>query len=400
MQTNNQYEMLKRCSQNKNLSEWNDWRKKNPGKDINLGGYNFEGLFLKNANFIKARVYDKSTDVHIDYTGEVNLEGANFKSANLENVWFGHAVLKESVFWYANARGADFSNADLEEANLSVANLQKCRFSDAILKNSRITSSHLEGANFINATLVGCGVRASVCDNATSFYGIKINKFSTKCYFTDFSATFLGSVRIDSGTRQLLEYNIRRMNWEDWYKKHKRLKWLARPLWWMSDYGISTWRIMLTFLVLAAAFALVYYVFGTIDYYLLDVKDYPGIVSNLFVLEDNPVTVTSKLVGDGFIEQQKIDLTPVPTILVPFRAVYFSIVTMTTLGFGDMYANAHRFWRGLLGHTLLGFQVILGYLLLGALVTRLNILFIASGPAGEFAKDKKERNKNHESNAG
>ena len=81
---------------------------------------------------------------------------------------------------------------------------------------------------------------------------------------------------------------------------------------------------------------------------------------------------------------------------VPFRALYFSIVTMTTLGFGDMYANVatefdYRYAniRCVCGHLLLVIQVTLGYVLLGALVTRFAVLFTAGGPAGKFA-DKKE----------
>ena len=61
------------------------------------------------------------------------------------------------------------------------------------------------------------------------------------------------------------------------------------------------------------------------------------------------------------------------------------------LGFGDMYANAQSLVRGLFGHTLLAFQVILGYVLLGALITRFAVLFTAGGPAGKFADDKRQK---------
>jgi hypothetical protein len=42
---------------------------------------------------------------------------------------------------------------------------------------------------------------------------------------------------------------------------------------------------------------------------------------------------------------------------------------------------------------LLAFQVILGYVLLGALVTRFAVLFTAGGPAGKFADEKEEDKK-------
>ena len=71
-------------------------------------------------------------------------------------------------------------------------------------------------------------------------------------------------------------------------------------------------------------------------------------------------------------------------ILLLLRPIYFSVVTMTTLGFGDMYANAQSIW----GHLLLTIQVILGYVLLGALVTRFAVLFTAGGPAGKFSNEQ------------
>ena len=151
------------------------------------------------------------------------------------------------------------------------------------------------------------------------------------------------------------------MNWEEWYKDHIWLKWLVKPFWWISDYGISTTRIIFTFFGLAVFFAIIYYAFGLIHY--------PGIVSSLFVIEGTQETISPWL--------------------VPFRAVYFSIVTMTTLGFGDMYANS----QSIFGHILLTIQVILGYVLLGALVTRFAVLFTAGGPAGKFEDEKKENKK-------
>jgi len=51
-----------------------------------------------------------------------------------------------------------------------------------------------------------------------------------------------------------------------------------------------------------------------------------------------------------------------------------------------MFANAQSIW----GHILLTFQVILGYVLLGALITRFAVLFTAGGPADRFADEKKE----------
>lgn len=311
-----QYEMLKRCSDKKDMTEWSEWRKNNFNEDIFLEGANFSNRLMKKVNLMQMKK-------------QVSLKGANFMDADLE----------KSLFMHSNLDGADFT--------------------DALLPGALFSCTSLKGANFTLASV----------DGQTVIWKPKVNRYSKKSKYTDFTGVSLDTLRIDPGTKQLLEYNIRRKNWKEWYlKQHWLVAWLVHKFWEISDYGISTKGIIKTFFKWAFVFAIVYYACGCIDYYLLSNKDYPGIVSNLFVLED------SKQAVSGW--------------LVPLRAVYFSIVTMTTLGFGDMYANAHSLFRGIFGHILLALQVTLGYVLLGALVTRFAVLFTAGGPAGKFADEK------------
>jgi hypothetical protein len=71
------------------------------------------------------------------------------------------------------------------------------------------------------------------------------------------------------------------------------------------------------------------------------------------------------------------------------RSMYFSFVTMTTLGFGDMYAiQSNTIWA-LFSYLFLSAQVIIGYVLLGALITRLGVLFSGSGLAQKPNKTKR-----------
>jgi hypothetical protein len=256
-------------------------------------------------------------------------------------------------------KGAHFTHANLVDASLSYANME----------GADLCFARLESADISEANLKSVKANQAKVNGSTSFWKCKVNRYCKNNEFTDFSGVALNDASIDPGTKQLLEYNIRRKNWEEWYpKQHWSLRWLVRKFWKISDYGLSTKRIIRTFFEWALVFAAVYYIWGFIDYYFVGIKDYPGIVSDLFVLEDKQESVSRWL--------------------VPFRAVYFSIVTMTTLGFGDMYANAHSFLRGFFGHVLLAFQVILGYVLLGALVTRFAVLFTAGGPSEKFANEK------------
>ncbi len=323
-----QYERLKRCSDKKDITEWNEWREKNKDEDICLEGANFNGFCLEGVRL-------DEDPIHI--FGKVYLEGAKFRLANLNLARFLRAHLEETDFYHAN----------LEEASMGFA--------------------HLEGAEFSRSDLRGAQLPFCTVDGSTMFLYCKINQH------TWFYGVGLDSLRIDPETKQLLEYNVRRRKWQDWYKwsdwygklpeiertrAWKTLYWPVRAFWEISDYGISTKRIIVTFFGLAFIFANIYYHWGRIAP--------PGIVKYLFV------------------DRSGIEVQP---WLVPLRTLYFSIVTMTTLGFGDMYANAHS----ILGHLLLMLQVILGYVLLGALVTRFAVLFTAGGPAGKFADEKGEK---------
>ena len=355
-----QYDMLKRCSENKDMTEWNEWREENDYRDVELEGGDFSGWYLNEVNLGTHRQ-------HGCRTAEVFLSKANFDKANLEKAQLTFSHLEGARFHEAHLEGANlmFAHLDnafllgvhLEGACLQCAEMPSAEVYNAHLNRSSFVDSHLQGSEFDNACLIGAKFQKARVSGSTSFCYCEVDRD------TDFREGGLDSVRINSAIKQLLEYNIRRKNWEEWYKQHPRLKWLVKPFWWMSDYGLSTKRIIFTFFGLALIFANIYYHWGRMAP--------PGIVNNLFVDRNG-------------IEVQ--------WWLVPLRTLYFSIVTMTTLGFGDMYANA----QSILGHLLLMVQVILGYVLLGALVTRFAVLFTAGGPAGRFANEKKKRNKTTE----
>jgi len=368
-----QYDFLKRCSEKgeEGIKEWNKKREENAASDICLDGQDFRGWYLRGANFRQGKVFcrDNGKGKEIDYSGEVCLRGADFRDTDATNTCFANAHLEKSMWQHAKAQNADFHHAELQEAYLGVSNLDFCHFNDAILERAKLTASSLRGADFTKTDLRGCQAGFAVVDGSTRLCKCVIDNS------TDFTGVGLDNTQIDAATKQLLECNIRRIAWEQWYKdsdepirrgkllfRHQRvrlltnrmLRWFVRCFWAISDYGISTKRIIAFFVVSALAFAGIY---G-----LSAIACPPGIVNNLL----------------------KGDEGPVPLWLVPIRAVYFSIVTMTTLGFGDMHANCQSFW----GHLLLTVQVILGYVLLGALVTRFAVLFAAGGPAGRFAESE------------
>jgi len=388
-----QYEMLKRCSDKKDMTEWNKWRKEHPEENIWLEGANLEktyleGVDLRNAKLCPDYYCEGISFIRLEENQDrfVNLKRARLRGAHLENAILNGAHLEESELVESHLEESKLIFARLKNANLFHAHLKEAMLEDAFLNGAIIERADLKKANF----------RAAIVDGDTTIWRPLINRwknernktnkffnnkepYEPKQPYTDFEGVPLDSIRVDPRTKQLLEYNVRRNNWERWYKYKdwyepypKERNWLMKILllsircfWLMSDYGLSTGRIIFTFFGLALVFANIYYHWGRIAP--------PGIVENLFI-DQNGIVIQSWL--------------------VPLRTLYFSIVTMTTLGFGDMYANAHSVW----GHILLSIQVILGYVLLGALVTRFAVLFTAGGPAGKFADEKNKATENTEKN--
>ncbi len=319
-----QYHLLKQCSEKKDMSEWNEWRVEHVDEKILLEGANLAKADLIGAHLLGA-----------------NLKGAHLMRANLEVATLIGANLEDAYLWEANLKGAYLAGANLESAFLAEANLENAYLQRANLKGADLGEANLKGANFL----------FTVVDGSTRIIPRKFDRF------TNFTGVGLNNTCVDPGTKQLLEYNIRRWRWKQWYDKHAKLKWLVSPFWLMCDYGMSTGRIAFVFFGLALVFANIYYHWARMAP--------PGIVENLFV------------------DRNGVD---VQWWLVPLRTLYFSIVTQTTLGFGDMYARA----QSICGHILLSLQVILGYVLLGALVTRFAVLFTAGGPAGEFTEKEQK----------
>ncbi len=326
-----QYDMLLRCSDKEDIAEWNKWRDQNRGEKILLERANLQGAKLLGANL---------QGVHLPFAnlqGAVltvaNLQGANLFGANLEGANLRRANLQGAQLRAANLRGAHLREANLQGGDLGHANLQGADLRRANLQGAKLSGSDLNGADFYMAAV----------DGQTIILTREIDKK------TDFRGVGLDSARVDPGLKQLLKYNIRRIRWREWYEKgtpwvQRLKKAFIQPFWWMSDYGRSTGRIAACFFVLAALFAIAY-------------------------LASPSMLMVNGKVGD---------------VRGPLHALYFSVVTMTTLGFGDIHANPDS----RVGQILLMFQVLLGYILLAALVTRFAVLFQAGGPAGKFPDEK------------
>jgi uncharacterized protein YjbI with pentapeptide repeats len=338
------YDMLVRCAQDCNTAPWNDWREADPATRVlleaadlareELWGVNLAGAWLLCASLEGTELL--RADLTGAYLRDANLQGADLTAADLTRANLYGARLAR-----AKLMDTDLVQADLRQADLSLANLGDARLPDAQLGGACLADASLPQADLSGARLHGVDMQGMDAIGASVSGRTRIRD----CLYdrwTDFSDVGLAGACIEGGLRAALERNVRRIGWEDWYRAQPwLLRWPVRVFWWTSDYGSSSGRVLLALAFLSALFAALYYWRGLVAP--------PGLVTNLFW-------------ADG---------VAVPHLLAPLRALYFSVVTMTTLGFGDVNAEPTSY----LGHVLLMVQVALGYVLLGALITRFAIMF-------------------------
>ena len=134
-----QYEILIKCSEEGDLTKWNEWRQNNQTVSISLEGANFLSAYLAGADLWKA-----------------NLTGANLRNVNLEGADLWKANLESTDLWSANLKGCELIRTNLEGANLRNVNL--------------------EGADLWKANLKGTNLKAALVDEQTFIWGCNFDK--------------------------------------------------------------------------------------------------------------------------------------------------------------------------------------------------------------------------------
>ncbi len=201
-----QYELLKRCSENKKVTEWNEWRNANPNIKILLGYANLQeadliGINLSGADLAGAKLSEANligADLTLANLTHARLRGANLRGADLSGADLSNAnlsevnlsgailrktILNETVLYYANLSesnliGADLNKADISKADLCYANLMGANFTQAnlseanlngaILKNACLKLSNIHKSNLTDALLTGAnmyGIDTTRCIN-------------------------------------------------------------------------------------------------------------------------------------------------------------------------------------------------------------------------------------------
>ncbi len=170
----NPVEILIRCLDRDDFTEWDEWRYHNEMRPISLSGSGLDKVNLKNADF-------SGVNLKVVVLNNVNLSGADLSEANLAGADLSHA----------NLAGTDLWKADLKSANLWKTNLKNAQLKKANLANARLTGSNLQGADLWKANLKGTKFLSVVVDRRTFIWGCDFDAD------TVFSGKGLNNARIE-----------------------------------------------------------------------------------------------------------------------------------------------------------------------------------------------------------
>ncbi len=338
----------------------------------NLGSADLSGADLTDANLRGAQLWN--TNLQGAFLIGTDLQGAKLNSARLTNANLtggdltGADVSESSMagaeLWGANLTqaqvwGADLSGAKLTSANLSGAKLRSANLSLASLEDANLVGADLAFANIIGTELSYAdltdarlgGVRYDRSKMTGRCRGIRVSNCFGNALFKrdaedqDFIDTFRAKI-VDDLQRQGRKRPIRRFRWRILLNKKRSLKYLrikamqierqfelrlmpmAFRAWGWIDYGRSMTRVAGIAFLVAVGFGAIY------------------------LLSD----LTCQ--GRGMLAYP--DHEALRWWFTPF---YFSIVTYTTLGFGDVAP------QNKIGQLMVTTEVMLGYVTLGMMLS-------------------------------
>jgi hypothetical protein len=148
---------------------WNEWRKKNPKKEIDfyntdLSKLDLHGADLREVNLSAAGISE--SDLHRADLYGANLSGASIIRSNLSEADLRNADLLGTILVESDLHGARLNNARLYKADLNKANLRAADLSECDLTNAILVEANLAGANITDCRIYGASAWGLILNNA------------------------------------------------------------------------------------------------------------------------------------------------------------------------------------------------------------------------------------------
>jgi len=279
---------------------------------LDLSGADLSRADLSGSRLVSARLRDaKLFGAVLNGTEALaaDLEGADLTECRGEKTAFGSASLRGATLFNASLPGVSLTKADLTDADARAAKLEDARLRDARLTGADFTRASLARAELENAAVDGA---VFDCADLRDARLRAITGFST--------ATWVGAdiLGVDPCGAYLVVRDIKDQNYLHEFRSKSPLNATIYWIWWAtSDCGRSFVRWGLWTLFLAAVFA-------------------------------------------GLIEMADFDYGDHQT---PLSSLYYSVITLTTLGYGDVVPASMG------AQALAMTEVTLGYVMLGGLLS-------------------------------
>ncbi len=103
-----------------------------------------------------------------------DLKGCNFRGADMRGTDFKYAMLDGAILSNGNLQNADFAKAQLKGTLMQNAFLQRTNFRESEMGNANLKNSNLKGANLRGANLKGANFDNTILKNADLF-NAKVN---------------------------------------------------------------------------------------------------------------------------------------------------------------------------------------------------------------------------------
>jgi len=281
----------------------------------NLTGVDFAASDISGADLTSAELFNADftgaimsrVDLERAFLMEANLSLAYLNGANLTGAHLNGANLTSARLNNARFTGADLSDTRLTDTDLRGANLENCDLSNADLQGADLTGANLKGATLLSADFSGANIAGVQFDETETCRDVRISTAHGNALFKRFAQdqAYVEEYKVKNPFRYLL--------WK-----------------YSSNCGRSLllWVFWCAFIAVGFSLVFHFHLDGSESFVLNELAKEPGY---------NP--------GDW----------------APM--FYYSVVTFTTLGFGDIVPKTQEAAWWIMA------EVVMGYFMLGGLIT-------------------------------
>ena len=292
----------------KDVCYWHDERtEKQPVEELRT--VDFENLDLVEANLQRA---------NLEHT---NLQEANLRGANLQEANLRHTNLQGAGLWDTNLQRANLEHTNLQEANLRGANLQEANLRGANLQEANLFKANLQGARLFKVKFDNSSLWEAKLDDIVinEISGDKWKNSLAKLMTYEEASQIYRNLKNYFRNEGIYErsghyYYREKVVQRKIYRGENKGKYLGSLLLeLLCGYGEKPGRIIYSALAIIIVAAILYY----------------GVGIEAYVIEGSSLQVEKVSYSSQFTVHENLENLVICS--------YFSVVTFTTLGYGDFH---------------------------------------------------------------